>query len=204
LGHQVASDYIKTIKEEYGNPSGTTGLEGAPIKSEMGEKYLGAMAAAANFAFANKQVITHLVRESLKHYFPHFEANVIYDVCHNIAKTENHIVDGKEKKVLVVRKGATRAFGPSHKDIPKDYQKIGQPTLLPGSMGTPSYILIGTEKSEEKSWGSCAHGAGRAMSRKKAHQKTNFKEVVKKMEEKEITVKIWKRKGYDRRIANIL
>ena len=122
------------------------------------------MSCAANFAFANKQLITHWIREDLKQHFPKFKAKVIYDICHNIAKYER--VDNKN--ALVIRKGATRSFGPGRKEIPEDYRNVGQPILIPGSMGTPSYVLCGTKKAEEISLGSTAHGAGRAKSRTQA------------------------------------
>ncbi len=189
LGHQVATDYIEMMSKEYGARS--DGLESAPIKSELGKKYFGAMAAAANFAFANKQVITHFVRKDLKHYFPDFEAEVVYDVCHNIAKFEEH--GGKD--VLVMRKGATRAFGPGRKEIPEDYRKVGQPVLLPGSMGTASYVLVGTKEAEEKAWGSCAHGAGRAMSRTDIREKMSFDDAVKDMEKRGVFVEAGRKKG---------
>jgi tRNA-splicing ligase RtcB len=189
LGHQVATDYIEIMSREYGKRS--DGLENAPIKSEIGKKYFSAMAAAANFAFANKQVITHFVREDLKHYFPDFEAEVVYDICHNIAKIEEH--GGKE--VLIMRKGATRAFGPGRKEIPEDYRKVGQPVLLPGSMGTASYVLVGTKEAEEKSWGSCAHGAGRAVSRTEMREKLSFEDAVKDMEKRGVFVEAGRQKG---------
>jgi len=155
LGHQVASDYIKEMEDEYGTKDlPDRELVNAPIKSELGKKYFGAMACAANFAFANKQLITHWVRETMKKIFPKFKAEVVYDVCHNIAKFEKHNIDGKEKEVLIMRKGATRSFGPGRKEIPEDYREVGQPVIIPGSMGTASYVLVGTKKAEEVSWGS--------------------------------------------------
>jgi|SRR3989344_2067042 len=177
LGHQVASDYIHLMEKEYGFPEMDRELVNAPINSELGKKYFSAMAAAANFAFANKQLITHWVRETMKRIFPNFEADVVYDVCHNIAKFEKHIVDGKEKELLICRKGATRAFGPGRKELPLKYQKTGQPVILPGSMGTSSYVLVGTKKAEELSWGSTAHGAGRVQSRSKAIREIRGEDV---------------------------
>jgi tRNA-splicing ligase RtcB len=209
LGHQVATDYIKFMSEEYGVRS--DGLENAPINSELGKKYFSAMAAAANFAFANKQVITHFVREDLKHYFPDFEADVVYDLCHNIAKFERHVVQSlplaacrlpqgkkgepKTKRVLVMRKGATRAFGPGREEIPEDYRKVGQPVMLPGSMGTASYVLVGTKEAEEKSWGSCAHGAGRQLSRTAMREKLSFEDAVIDMEKRGVFVEAGRKKG---------
>jgi tRNA-splicing ligase RtcB (3'-phosphate/5'-hydroxy nucleic acid ligase) len=191
LGHQVASDYIKAMEDEYGVPEYDRELVNAPIKSELGKKYFGAMNCAANFAFANKQIITHFVRENMKNYFPDFEADVVYDICHNIAKFEKF--DGKD--VLVMRKGATRSFGPGREEIPEDYRKVGQPVLLPGSMGTASYVLVGTKKAEEISWGSTAHGAGRVRSRTEAKKKMSFEDAKKDMTERGIVVEFGAQKG---------
>jgi len=191
LGHQVASDYIKLMEKEYGFPEYDRELVNAPIKSELGEKYLGAMAAAANFAFANKQLITHWVREEMKYIFPKFEADVVYDICHNIAKFEDH--GGKE--LLVTRKGATRAFGPSRKELPKKYQGVGQPIIIPGSMGTASYVLVGTDEAEELSFSSTAHGAGRAMSRYEALGKMRGEKIKEDLGKKGIEVKAGSWKG---------
>jgi len=135
-------------------------LINAPIKSGLGKDYYKAMCAASNFAFANKQLITHWVREEIKTIFPKIKIDVIYDICHNIAKFEEHLIDGKKKMVCVHRKGATRAFGVGRKEIPEAYRKIGQPVIIPGSMGTASYLLIGTKKAEEMTFGSTVHGAG--------------------------------------------
>ncbi|MCX6750293.1 MAG: RtcB family protein, partial [Candidatus Pacearchaeota archaeon] len=190
LGHQVASDYIKAMEEAYGFENlPDRELINAPIKSELGKKYFGAMAAAVNFSFANKQLITHWIRESMKRIFPNFNADVVYEVCHNIAKFEKHLVDGEEKEVLIVRKGATRSFGPGRKELPKDYKDIGQPVLIPGSMGTASYVLIGTKKAEELTWGSTCHGAGRVMSRHEALRFQKGKDVKDKLKLKGIEVK---------------
>ncbi len=191
LGHQVASDYIKFMDEEYGHPDFDRELVNAPIKSELGKKYLSAMNCAANFAFANKQIITHFVREDMKHYFPDFKADVVYDICHNIAKFEKF--NGKE--VLVMRKGATRSFGPGREEIPKDYRKVGQPVLIPGSMGTPSYVLVGTNEAEELSFGSTAHGAGRVRSRTEAKKKMSFEDAEKDMAKRGVFVEFGGQKG---------
>ena len=188
LGHQVASDYIQSMEKEYGFPEQDRELVNAPIKSDLGKKYFSAMACAANFAFANKQLITHWVRETMKGIFPKFSAEVVYDVCHNIAKFETHKVDGKEKEILVMRKGATRAFGPGRKELPKDYMKTGQPVILPGSMGTSSYVLVGTRKAEELSWGSTAHGAGRVESRSQALRELRGEDIKKQLNDKGIEV----------------
>ncbi len=234
LGHQVASDYIRLMSNVDGSamPDGSVALDGsasqndslrgglvkgddlaefakvglacAPIKSELGKRYFGAMCAAANFAFANKQIITHFVRENLKHYFSDFKAEVVYDICHNIAKVEKHSLrekmeDGRwkmeEREVLVMRKGATRAFGPGREEIPEDYRETGQPVLLPGSMGTPSYVLVGTKEAESMSWGSCAHGAGRALSRTEAKKMLSFEDAVEDMEKRGVFVEFGGKKG---------
>ncbi len=187
LGHQVASDYIKLMEDKYGWENlPDRELINAPINSELGKKYLSAMACAANFAFANKQLITHWIREDLKKYFTNIKIDVVYDVCHNIAKFEKHLVEGKEKEILIMRKGATRSFGPGRKELPKDYLKTGQPVLIPGSMGTASYVLVGTKKAEEVSFGSTAHGAGRVMSRSEAVRKLKSADIKKELEKKGI------------------
>src|SRR3989344_2375218 len=152
FGHQVASDYIKLMEEEYGKYNDDVKdreLINAPINSKLGKDYYEAMCCAVNFAFANKQMITNNIRKGLIRIFPKVKIDVVYDVCHNIAKFEEHIVNGKKQKVCVHRKGATRSFGPGRKEIPAAYRKIGQPVLIPGSMGTASYVLIGTKKAEE-------------------------------------------------------
>jgi len=190
LGHQVASDYIKAMEKEYGIENlPDRELINAPIKSKLGQDYLKAMSAAANFAFANKQLITHWVREELKHIFPKIKIDVVYDICHNIAKIEKHKVNGKMQDVCIHRKGATRAFGPGRIEVPEDYRKIGQPVLIPGSMGTSSYVLKGTKKAEELTWGSTVHGAGRVMSRSKALREIKSKDVENSLRESGIEVK---------------
>jgi len=209
LGHQVASDYIKLIEAKFFDKktfhSSAEDVErktkysfknlpdreliNAPIKSKLGRDYFSAMAAAANFAFANKQIITHWVREEMKCLFPNIKIDVIYDVCHNIAKFEKHIVDNKIKEVLIHRKGATRAFGLGRAEIPEDYKKIGQPVIIPGSMGTASYLLVGTKKAEEITFGSTVHGAGRVSSRSAASKKLSGEEIKKELNKKGIEVK---------------
>jgi len=184
LGHQVASDYIKLMEDKYGWPEFDRELVNAPIKSELGKKYFSAMNCAANFAFANKQIITHLVRENVKHYFPDVRVDTVYEVCHNIAKMEEHVIDenGKKKKVLVMRKGATRAFP-------------NQPVLIPGSMGTASYVLVGTEKAMELSFGSAPHGAGRVKSRTSARKSISGEQVKQELNKKGIEVEAGSWKG---------
>jgi len=196
LGHQVASDYIKLMEDKYGWKNlPDRELINAPIKSELGQKYISAMNCAVNFAFCNRQMIMHHVREQFNHYFPKAKINLVYDVCHNIGKFEEHIIDGKKQEVFIMRKGATRSFGPGRKEIPAVYRKIGQPVLIPGSMGTASYILVGTKKAEEVSFGSTAHGAGRVESRTQARKETTGEKVKKELEEKDIVVEVGSYKG---------
>jgi tRNA-splicing ligase RtcB (3'-phosphate/5'-hydroxy nucleic acid ligase) len=188
LGHQVASDYMKLIEDKYGWPEEDRELSSAPINSELGKKYYSAMAGAVNFALCNRQMIMHYVQEQIKYYFPNAKTSLVYDVCHNISKLEEHNVDGKTKTVLVVRKGATRAFGPGRKELPKIYKETGQPIILPGSMGTSSYVLVGTKKAEEISFGSTAHGAGRVESRSQALRELRGEDVKKQLNDKGIDV----------------
>ncbi len=190
FGHQVASDYIKKMEQEYGIKNlPDRELACAPIKSQLGKDYYGAMCCAVNFAFANKQLITHWVREEIKYLFPNSKVEVVYDVCHNIAKFEKYTVDGKTKEVCVHRKGATRSFGPGREEIPKAYRKVGQPVLIPGTMGTASYVLVGAKKSEEITWGSSVHGAGRVMSRSKAIRELKGEDTKEKLHKKNIEIK---------------
>ncbi len=189
LGHQVASDYIQLMEEKYGfGKLPDRELVNAPIKSELGQKYLSAMNCAINFAFCNRQIILHHVRTVLKRFFPKSEVRLVYDVCHNIAKMEEHQIDGKNQVVCIHRKGATRSFGPGRKEIPEAYRKVGQPVLLPGSMGTGSYVLVGTKKAEEQTFGSTAHGSGRVQSRTKAKKQLTVDEIKKELASKDILV----------------
>ncbi|MEM3405707.1 MAG: RtcB family protein [Candidatus Pacearchaeota archaeon] len=189
LGHQVASDYIKEMENKYGfSHLVDRELVNAPIKSELGKRYFSAMCAAANFAFCNKQMITHWVRETFNKILP-CKIDVIYDVCHNIAKFEKHIINEEEKEVLICRKGATRSFGPGRKEIPFCYRDIGQPVIIPGSMGTASYLLVGTKKAEELTFGSTAHGAGRVSSRTKALKELRGEKIKEELQKKDIEIK---------------
>jgi tRNA-splicing ligase RtcB len=188
LGHQVCSDFLVVLDRavrKYGIKLPDRQLACAPIKSKEGEDYFGGMAASANYAWCNRQIITHWVRETFQKVFRMSEEDLgmelVYDVAHNIAKFETHRVDGKKIRVCVHRKGATRAFGPGHPDIPKDYQDIGQPVLIPGSMGTPSYVLVGTEKAMEETFGSTCHGSGRVMSRAAAKRRLRGNVVKEKL-----------------------
>ncbi len=173
LGHQVASDYIQAMENELG----TDGLPdrelvAAPFRSSLGRRYYRAMGAAVNYAFANRQMIAHGVRGAFAKVLGRAEGmRQVYDVCHNVAKVESHEVDGREIGLCVHRKGATRSFGPGRSEIPDAYRAVGQPVIIPGSMGTASYILAGTDEAEALSFGSTAHGAGRVMSRHEASRR---------------------------------
>jgi tRNA-splicing ligase RtcB len=187
LGHQIASDYLESIEKEYGTKNvPDRQLVNAPLNSPLGKKYLSAMKCAVNFAFCNRQMIMHKIRELLKRYYPEVKTNLVYDVAHNILKEEKYKIEGKEKKMLIVRKGATRCLGPGRKEIPKVYRKVGQPVIIPGSMSTSSFILVGTKKAEEISFGSSAHGAGRAHSRSWTHEKLDLKKLKEILDKKNI------------------
>jgi len=190
LGHQVASDYIKLMEEKYGFKNlPDRQLINAPIKSQLGQDYLKAMNCAANFAFANRHLIGYWVKEAMLEIFPKAEIKTLYDICHNIGKIEEYNINEKKIKVLVHRKGATRSFGAGRKEVPTKYRKVGQPVLIPGSMGTASYILVGTKKAEEMTFGSTAHGAGRVRSRISAVKSQTGTEVKKKLNAKNIEIK---------------
>jgi tRNA-splicing ligase RtcB len=196
LGHQVCDDYIRVMLDaarKYQIELPDTQLCCAPISSPEGRRYLEAMACAANFAFTNRQMITHWVRETFEQVLEKgpkdLKLDLIYDVCHNIAKIETHAVDGKKKRLCVHRKGATRAFPQNHPDLPSDYQSIGQPVLIPGDMGRCSYVLVGTEKAMEETFGSTCHGAGRVMSRHQAIKAAKGRAIVRELEDRGILVK---------------
>ena len=197
-GHQVCSDYLRVMERavsKYHISLPDRQLACAPSKSPEAEDYLPAMAAACNFAWVNRQMITHWTREAFEKSFgktaDQLDLHLIYDVCHNVAKIENHVVDqeGHQRKVIVHRKGATRAFPPGHSDIPAEYREIGQPVLIPGSMGTSSWLLVGAAKSMELSFGSTAHGAGRMMSRAAAKRRWGPQEVKKGLADKGIMIR---------------
>lgn len=191
-GHQICTDYLRVLEQatkKYNIQLPDRQLACAPVNSKEGQNYFKAMAAAANFAWTNRQLIVHWVRQSFENVL-HEDAeelgmHIVYDVCHNIAKLEEHVIDGKRRKVYVHRKGATRAFGPSRTEIPSKYRSVGQPVLIPGDMGTESYILRGTDESEE-AFGSTCHGAGRVMSRSEAKRRWNGREIARKLEQKGI------------------
>lgn len=189
LGHQTASDFIQLMEKEYGFKNlPDRELICAPIESKLGKDYRVAMASAANFAFANRQLIAHQVRKSFSKFFPNAEISLVYDIAHNIAKFEEHIVNGKKMILCVHRKGATRSFGPGRKEIPKDYKSVGCPIMIPGSMGTFSYVLAGTKKAEEISFASTAHGAGRLLSRSFAINNLSSEKIKKELKDKNVEV----------------
>jgi tRNA-splicing ligase RtcB len=196
FGHQVCSDYLRVMERaihKYNIQLPDRELACAPAKSSEAEDYFAAMSAACNYAWANRQMITHWTREAFEKVFgkpaDSLDMHLIYDVAHNIAKIEEHKVDGKRLKVFVHRKGATRAFPPGHGDVPAEYRELGQPVLIPGSMGTSSWILVGTPKAMEISFGSTAHGAGRYLSRASAKKRFWGSDVKKALEEKGILIK---------------
>ncbi len=194
MGHQIGTDYLKTLEEasrKYGIPILDRELVCAPIRSKEGREYLSAVNAAINCAFANREVITHLLRQSTKEVFgisPR-DIELLYDVGHNTCKIEEHVVDGTLKSLLVHRKGSTRAFGPGRKEVPERYRKIGQPLLVGGSMGTASYILSGTELGMEESFGSAIHGAGRLLSRMKAKKLWRGKKIISDLGKEGISIR---------------
>jgi tRNA-splicing ligase RtcB len=195
LGHQVCDDAIKKLipaAAKYGIELPDRQLCCAPIHSAEGKEYLSVMAAAANFAFANRQIIAHWVRETLERVLRlgprDLGLTLVYDLCHNIAKIEEHQVEGRKKTLCLHRKGATRAFPPNHPQIPKDYLELGQPVLIPGDMGRYSYVLAGTDQALEETYGSACHGAGRVMSRQAAIKAARGRSVIREMEEKGIFV----------------
>lgn len=195
-GHQICTDYLKILDmatRKYGIVLPDRQLACAPAESTEGQNYFKAMAAGANYAWANRQIITHWVREAFAKFFRRdiddLGMHLIYDVAHNVAKLEEHTINGEKKMVYVHRKGATRAFPPEHPDIPQDYRKAGQPVLIPGSMGTPSFVLHGTEKAMELTFGSACHGAGRASSRAQALREFRGEDIQRELACKGICVR---------------
>ena len=200
LGYQICDDYLKILvqaenKYEFNLPDKQ--LACAPIKSEEGQNYLRAMRGAANFAWNNRQIIMHLAEKSFKETFGlsgnELGFNLIYDVCHNVAKIEDHLIDGEIKKVCVHRKGATRAFPPGSKFIPDKYKNAGQPVLIPGDMGRYSFISVGTNKAMEETFGSSCHGAGRVQSRHQALKAAKGKDLINELHKSGIVIQA---KGY--------
>ncbi len=181
LGHQIGTEFLRDMAaqaKQYGIELPDRELACAPIRSPIGETYLGAMRAAINCALANRQIITELVRRAFAEVASQAQLRVLYDVSHNTCKVEEHKIDGHTKEVFIHRKGATRAFGPGHPSIPAPLQPIGQPVLIGGTMGTASYILVGTAEGEELSFSSSCHGAGRQMSRNEATKRWRGGELI--------------------------
>ena len=199
LGHQVCTDFLAEMgpaMKRYGITLPDRQLACVPVQSEEGKAYLGAMRAAANFAWANRQAMTHFLRGALRKVFSRdVRINLIYDVCHNIAKREQHTVEGARRDVLVHRKGATRAFPPGHREIPQAYREIGQPVLIPGSMGTASWILAGQQGAMRETFGSVCHGAGRLLSRTAARKGRDARQVQQALAGQGILVRSETRDG---------
>jgi tRNA-splicing ligase RtcB len=196
FGYQVCDDYIRVMGKclsKYGISVPDRQLACAPVNSPEAKRYIGAMRAAANYAWANRQVLMHLARESFAKVFSKswqsLGMDLIYDVAHNIAKIEKQTIDGKEKTLCVHRKGATRAFGPGHPELPQRYQETGQPVIIPGDMGTASYLLVGTKQAQAESFASTCHGAGRLKSRHEALRTVDFDNLIKELKDKGIEVR---------------
>ncbi len=195
LGHQVCTDTVQLFQRsihKYGIKIPDRELVCAPLNSPEGKEYLSTMKAAANYAFCNRQVLAHLARKAFEQVLPgrvrNWHLQQVYDLAHNIGKIEDHMIDGEMRKVCVHRKGATRSFGPNSVSIPIEFKKTGQPVLVPGSMGTSSWVLAGTKMSMERSFGSCCHGAGRVMSRKKAKKSVRGDQLLRELEKKGIFI----------------
>jgi len=192
LGHQIGTEFLKKMilaPESQSIELPDRELACAPIESPIGELYLGAMRAAINCALANRQIITHLARQAFSEVLPKADLGLLYDVSHNTCKVEEHHVNGGSKRLFVHRKGATRAFGPNHPDIPQAFQKTGQPVLIGGTMGTASFILAGAPESETRSFGSSCHGAGRQMSRHQATKQWRGRELVDQLRREGIIIR---------------
>ena len=184
LGHQIGTEFLERMvlaAPTYGIELPDRELACAPIRSPVGEAYLGAMRAAINCALANREIITHLVRRALADIAPKSELTLLYDVSHNTCKVDAHQVDGQSKRLFVHRKGATRAFAPGHADLLAAFQPIGQPVLIGGTMGTASYVLVGTSEGEKRSFGSSCHGAGRSMSRHAAVKQWQGRQLMREL-----------------------
>jgi len=195
FGYQICDDYLLVMREavrKYGIELPDRELACAPVNSPEGKDYFGAMAAAANYAWANRQCITHWVREAFERVLRagagKLGLETVYDVAHNVAKMEKHRVNGEERMLCVHRKGATRAFGPGHEELPARYREIGQPVIVPGDMGRASYLLVGTERAMQETWGSTCHGAGRMMSRAQALKAATSQQVMEELKGKGILV----------------
>jgi tRNA-splicing ligase RtcB len=189
LGHQVGTDYLKSMVIEGYRPIPDRELACASIRSGLGQEYLGAMRAATNCALANREIITHLARGAVHELMPDVTLTLLYDVSHNTCKIERHAVDGESRELFVHRKGATRAFGPGHPDLPPSLRDVGQPVLIGGTMGTESYVLVGTGESERLSFSSACHGAGRAMSRSQAKKRWQGRTLIDELRDKGVLIR---------------
>jgi tRNA-splicing ligase RtcB len=192
LGHQIGTEFLKRMvitAKDFGITLPDRELACAPILSDVGKCYLGAMRAAINCALANRQIITHLTRNVFRQFFPQTQLNLLFDVSHNTCKLESHVVNGRKQKIYIHRKGATRAFGPGHPDLPDIFQDTGQPVLIGGSMGTSSYILAGNPDNERLSFSSACHGAGRSMSRHKAFKSWKGRQVIDELGHRGIIIR---------------
>jgi tRNA-splicing ligase RtcB len=192
LGHQIGTEFLKRMAiaaKEHGIALPDRELACAPIESDVGREYLGAMRAAINCALANRQILTHLVRGVFADLLPQAHLRLLYDVSHNTCKVEEHRCDGRSRRLYVHRKGATRAFGPGHPDVPEPLRAVGQPVLIGGSMGTASYVLAGTPQSESLAFSSACHGAGRAMSRHQALRTWRGRQVVDELATRGILIR---------------
>ncbi|MDH4343436.1 MAG: RtcB family protein, partial [Nitrospira sp.] len=192
LGHQIGTEFLKnmvTSAARHHIELPDRELACAPINSEVGQEYLGAMRTGINCALANRQIVTHLVREVLADILPRATPSLLYDVSHNTCKVEEHDIDGTPTRLFVHRKGATRAFGPGHPDIPPSLRAVGQPVLIGGTMGTASYVLVGTKESMSLAYGSACHGAGRSMSRHHALRQWHGCDVVKELAARGILIR---------------
>jgi tRNA-splicing ligase RtcB len=198
LGHQIGTEYLRDMAiaaKEEGIELPDRELACVPIRSAIGERYLGAMRAAVNCALANREILGHLSRRVFGHFFPGTKLDLLFDVSHNTCKLETHMVNGRKRVLHVHRKGATRAFGPGHPNLPEAFRSIGQPVLIGGSMGTGSYVLTGLAQSEEKSFASACHGAGRAMSRNAALKQWSGRKIVDDLAEKGVMVRCQSSRG---------
>jgi tRNA-splicing ligase RtcB len=196
FGYQVCDDFLAVLARHVKTLDFSIAdrqLACAMIDSEMGRRYWAGMACAANYAWANRQMLMHWTRETFQRLFGlgprDLRMNLVYDVCHNIAKKEEHTVDGKKRRVCVHRKGATRAFAAGHKAVPEAYRAVGQPVLIPGDMGTASYVMVGTDQAMNETFGSTCHGAGRVMSRTKAKKASKGRAIERELADRGIIVK---------------
>jgi tRNA-splicing ligase RtcB len=198
LGHQIGTDYLVSLAKAAGRLGirlPDRELACAPIASPEGQAYLGAMNAAINVALANRQILTALTRESIHDLFPQARIETLFDVSHNTCKAETHVVDGRRRRLYVHRKGATRAFGPGHPDLPPRYRDAGQPVIIGGSMGTGSYILAGTTEGETRSFSSASHGAGRRMSRHQALKQWHGRQLIDELRASGILIRTRSMRG---------